>query len=137
MSNAPESIETVLIADNDPAVNSLLVEVLKSQGLHCESVFDGGAAWQRVIAGGVAVLVTDLDMPEVDGRELVQRIAGLPDPPRTLVVSGYLDAQLEQELRSNGVLHVLRKPFDVMEFAERVRGALKHAGARASDTGGA
>ena len=109
---------TVLIADNDTAVNSLLTAILTDKGLHCVSVFDGEEALARLHEGGIDVLVTDLDMPKLDGRQLLGRLAEIDPQPATLVISGYLDAVAEDQLRQYAaVRQVLRKPFDVMQFA--------------------
>ena len=111
----------VLIADNDDGVNAMLCQVLADRGLRCESARDGVAALSRLRLGGIAVLVTDLDMPELDGRELLRQLAEIDRMPWTLVISGYLDADVERTLRAQpGVRHILHKPFDVMEFAELV-----------------
>lgn len=120
------SSHLVLIADNDVGVNALLTGILTDRGLTCESVHDGEAAWARLQAGGVGVLVTDLDMPRLDGRELVQRLSQLPACPATFVISGFMDRDLEATLdRHPGVRHVLRKPFDVLRFAELVAAAVQ------------
>ena len=109
---------TVLIADNDTAVNSLLTAILTDKGLHCVSVFDGEEALARLHEGGIDVLVTDLDMPKLDGRQLLGRLAEIDPQPATLVISGYLDTVAEDQLRQYAaVRQVLRKPFDVMQFA--------------------
>ncbi len=112
---------TVLIADNDAPVNSLLQSILAEQGLDCIGVHDGEAALQRLREGGIGVLVTDLDMPKLDGRQLLDRLADLDPAPPTLVISGYLDSEVEAALRRHpSVCDVLRKPFDVVAFASQV-----------------
>jgi CheY-like chemotaxis protein len=118
----------VLIADNDVGVNALLADILADRGLTCESVHDGEAAWARLQAGGVDVLVTDLDMPRLDGRELIRRLSQLSVCPATVVISGFMDRDFEATLdRHPGVRHVLRKPFDVLRFADLVAAAVPRA----------
>ena len=120
--------ELVLVADNDSGVNDLLREVLERFGLRTVAVADGAAALKVIEQGSVALLVCDLDMPEMSGHEVLERLEGLPRPPAVLVVSGYLDARSERDFAARpGVRGVFRKPFDVFEFAEKaaevVRGA--------------
>lgn len=117
----PATVPTVLIADNDAAVNSLLSTILSDTGLACVSAFDGEEALARLRAGDIDVLVTDLDMPKLDGRQLLARLAEIEPAPATLVISGYLDPAVEAELRGHSAVHhVLHKPFDVVEFASLV-----------------
>ena len=128
------AVNRVLIADNDVAVSGLLSDLLVDRGLSCETVHDGEAALQRLRAGGVSVLVTDLDMPRLSGQELLRHMDEVEKAPRTIVVSGYVDAQVEEDLRRvPTVRHVLRKPFDVIEFADLVESLAKEASAQVGD----
>ncbi len=132
MENDPAT--RVLIADNDVAVSGLLADLLTERGLPCETVHDGEAALNRLRAGGVAVLVTDLDMPKLSGQELLRQMGGIEAAPRTIVVSGYVDAVVEADLRRvPAVRHVLRKPFDVIEFADLVESLANEASGRKGD----
>jgi CheY-like chemotaxis protein len=73
-------------------------------------------------AGGVELLICDLMMPGILGLELLERIAGLPRPPRVLVVSGCIDADTERRLAGHRfVRHVFRKPFDLDALVQAVR----------------
>lgn len=122
MSGALPGAPLVLVADNDRGVNDLLREVLSRVGLRTAAVADGAAALQVIAEGGVALLVCDLDMPKLGGRDVLATLARLPDPPPVIVVSGYLDADTERALAAHGhVRGVFRKPFDVFSFAETAR----------------
>ncbi len=135
LSPSGDGAGTVLIADNDTAVNSLLTAILTDRGLLCVSVFDGEAALARLHEGGIDVLVTDLDMPKLDGRQLLGRLSEIDPQPATLVISGYLDALAEDQLRQHAaVRQVLRKPFDVMQFAGLVEQEAKAHRASGSGT---
>ena len=113
---------SVLIADNDGAVSSLLTEVLVRRGIAVVNAYDGETARQRARQPGVRVLVCDLDMPRASGVEVLESLQDLPQPPASIVISGYLDAEVCERLsRLPYVRHVLRKPFDLLAFAETVR----------------
>ncbi len=124
---------TVLVADNDPGVRSLLVEVVRRQGCAVEGAIDGVAARERLEAGGIDILVCDLDMPRLSGNDLLAWIEARAVRPLVVVVSGYIDGKLEAALGSlRCVRSVLRKPFDVFAFAQLVRGLAAAAAANAA-----
>jgi CheY-like chemotaxis protein len=110
----------ILVADNDPDVSSLLVEVLRMYGATAEVVPDGRAAVERLKVERFDLLICDLDMPELDGEGVVLALPTVPEPPPTFMISGYVDdATLGRLRQSQHVRAVLRKPFDVVEFAQQ------------------
>lgn len=110
----------ILVADNDPDVSSLLVEVLRMHGAAAEVVPDGRAALERLKVERFDLLICDLEMPELDGEGVVQALPTVPEPPPTFMISGYVDeATLGRLRQSQHVRAVLRKPFDVVEFAQQ------------------
>lgn len=112
---------TVLIADNDTAVNGLFAEFVRMHGGDPEQAFDGEAARARLGTAGVALFVCDLDMPRLGGMEVLAWLAEQEEPPPTLVVSGYLDGETERRLGEFPfVKAALRKPFDLNEFGELI-----------------
>ena len=128
---SPSDGVTVVIADNDEGVRGLLAEVLRQRGLRTELAGDGERALQRVAAGGVGLLVCDLDMPVLGGEAVLERLAATSDPPPVMVISGYLDVAVRARLeRYPRLCGVLAKPFDVLRFGERVAALL--AGERAA-----
>lgn len=124
---------SVLIADNDRSVGGLLADVLDRHGIPVARAFDGDAARVMARAESLRVVVCDLDMPGASGLEVVESLADLAQPPSVVVVSGYIDADVEASLqRWPFVRAILRKPFDLLAFAERVRGLLSTPGSGAS-----
>jgi CheY-like chemotaxis protein len=111
----------VLIAENDAGVRDLYRYVLASRGLRVECVEDGPAALARTRSGDVTLLVCDLEMPGLRGQELLAQLEREARPLPAIVVSGWLDACVEEELRRYPrLLGIWRKPFDVFEFARRI-----------------
>ncbi|MGK0203190.1 MAG: CheY-like chemotaxis protein [Planctomycetota bacterium] len=125
---------TVLIADNDRAVSGLLTEVLAQSGLNTSNAYDGDEARRMARHEEIRVLVCDLDMPGASGLEVLESLRDLPNPPKSVVISGYLDGSIEQRLRALPfVQEVMRKPFDLLVFAAVVR---RLAGAEPKSSGG-
>ena len=97
------------------------MDALARHGLQVEQAFDGEVARQLARSPQVAVVVCDLDMPRASGVEVLESLADLVRPPVAVVISGYLDATVLGRLeRLPFVRDVLRKPFDLLRFAERI-----------------
>lgn len=123
-------MSTVLIADNDSAVSSLLTEVLVRAGLSVRHAFDGESAREQASLPDVRVLVCDLDMPKASGLEVLESLAARPSQPAVVVISGYLDQVVVERLRRLAfVREVMRKPFDLLAFAQRVVELVRATGA--------
>jgi DNA-binding response OmpR family regulator len=70
----------VLIADDEPMVARLLRIALERAGYRVSTVPDGLAAWERIRERAPDVLITDIDMPRMNGEQLCRRVqAELPD----------------------------------------------------------
>jgi CheY-like chemotaxis protein len=132
----PNAVTSVLIADNDCAVSNLLTQVLSRAGLVVGHAYDGESAIRLAQEPDVRVLVCDLDMPRVSGVEVLEALRSMEHPPATIVITGYLDQSVQERLQQLPfVREVLRKPFDLLQFAARVQALL--ASPQAAAVGGA
>ncbi len=106
-----ESPHTVLLVDDDPALLGTLGRVLKSTGHRILMAESPAEALKLLDAGGVDLLLTDLDMPQMSGVELLARVRrSHPDVVRMLLTGG---ATLDSALRAindGGVHKYLTKP---------------------------
>lgn len=83
----------ILLADDQPEMRSLVAEVLRDQGHHVLAFEDGRKALQRAPSQGIDLLITDFDMPGIDGVELCRRLRkGQPGLPAVLISSRCGDA---------------------------------------------
>lgn len=72
--------------------------------------------------GDFKVIVCDLDMPKLSGLEVLETLADSVAPPSAIVISGYLDNSVLVRLGALPYVRgVMRKPFDLLRFAETVR----------------
>ena len=83
-------LKQVLIVDDDEIALDMLKTVLVSAGYEVETAPDGLKAWDRIALGGVRMVISDWQMPEMDGLELCRRIrsAGLADYVYVILVTG-------------------------------------------------
>ncbi len=121
---------TILVCDDDEAVRRIMAVALGEAGFHVIAAADGEAALEQAgAAGPIALLVTDLVMPGMNGVELAQRLWGRQALLRTLFVSGYAAETLRNADLPPGRVELLHKPFLPRELVQRVTELLAaHAG---------
>src|SRR5688572_2781348 len=83
--------KTVLVLDDEDSVRRLVTAVLESAGFHVLSAAEGARALDiaRTHHGPIHLLITDVTMPEMDGREAASAITAVRPHCRVLFISGY------------------------------------------------
>lgn len=118
--------ETILLAEDDEAVRSLFKMALESQGYKVFAARDGKEAIRTMekLADPPHILITDVVMPEMSGRELAEVFrAKFPNIP-VLFVSGYTDDMILRHGIVEAHEAFLAKPFSPLGLARKVRGVL-------------
>ncbi|MCI0701210.1 MAG: response regulator [Planctomycetia bacterium] len=116
----PESQAVVMLVEDDDAVRALAQRVLEMSGLTVLTATGAEEALQLLTAysGGLDLLVTDVVMPEMGGRELAERVRAIRPAVKVLFISGYTsDEILRQGVREDQV-DFLHKPFSPRDLAE-------------------
>ncbi len=119
-------LETILLVEDEDDVRALAREVLERQGYTVLEASDGLQALGRCEAGaaGVDMILTDVVMPRMSGRELVDRVRAIRPEMRVLYMSGYT----EDAILRHGVLDastvLLGKPFTPAALLSKVREVL-------------
>jgi two-component system cell cycle sensor histidine kinase/response regulator CckA len=118
--------ETVLVAEDEEAVRQLIVRTLGSAGYRVLEARDGSDALRRVaeLDGRVDLLVTDVVMPTMGGRELAERLASEHLGIRVLFISGYTGNSLAHGGKLEEGVAFLEKPFSPAALAAKVRAVL-------------
>jgi PAS domain S-box-containing protein len=121
---------TVLVVEDDEHVRRIVVDALKERGYQVTEAVDGQDALDRAAELDAApdLVVTDVIMPRVNGRQLVERLRERWPDLKVLFTSAYAmdDATGEPVAEMPG--HLLRKPFIPTELGAAVREALGHQG---------
>jgi CheY-like chemotaxis protein len=118
--------ETVLLVEDDDAVRRVAAAALRRNGYRVLEVEDAASAERTFAAeaGAIDLLLTDVEMPGVGGRELAERILGKKPGLAVLFVSGHTeDTALRREIQRSA-LPFLAKPFTPDELARKVRDVL-------------
>lgn len=115
--------ETILLVEDEEAVRNLTVEILRRNGYTVLSAADGPAAI-RVSANyhePIHLMVADMIMPHMNGRELADYLAGLRPAMKVLYISGYTENAILFKGAAEQTVHFLQKPFTPMTLASKVR----------------
>ncbi|HEX3645330.1 MAG TPA: response regulator [Vicinamibacterales bacterium] len=123
--------ETILLVEDEDAVRALAREVLRRHGyivLEARHGVDALSVAERHL-DAIHLLITDVVMPHLSGRELADRLAPIRPTMKTLFMSGYTDHSLRHNDVPTGAL-LLQKPFTPEILARRVRNILDTAQAK-------
>jgi CheY-like chemotaxis protein len=111
-----EVARTVLVVDDDPLVLEVTADMLKDFGCEVVTAASGMDALERLsVNAKIEILVTDLNMPGMDGYELVQRAAVIRPGLQVIMLSG-------REIDGRG-WPVVRKPFLEQDLANTMKQA--------------
>ena len=118
--------ETIFLVEDEPLVRELTERALCRLGYRVLAFSDGAAALAAAesFAGAIHLLLTDVVMPGMNGRELASRMAEIRPEARTLFASGHTaDVMLRHGLLESG-LHFIAKPYTPHTLAAKVRAVL-------------
>jgi PAS domain S-box-containing protein len=130
---AQRGSETVLVVEDEEIVRSLVREMLEALGYTVFDARDGDEALTILNRSSPAIdlVVTDLVMPRMSGRDLARRVAELRPETAVLLVSGYAGDTVTSEGPLEPGTAFLEKPFTGAELAAKVREVLDASAARA------
>jgi PAS domain S-box-containing protein len=123
---APRGTETVLLIEDEPGVRSVARAALQGQGYQVLEAGSGEEALRVADGHGgqLDLVVTDVVMPGLDGREVVDALRSRRDQLKVLYVSGYTDDSVVRNGIGEAADAFLQKPFTPQILARKVRAIL-------------
>ena len=118
--------ETIMLVDDEPAILDMTAMFLSRQGYTVLQANSPAEALRlaREYGGGISLLITDVIMPEMNGRELANNLQLLYPQLKCLFMSGYMaDIIVHQGVLDEG-LHFISKPIMLPDLTAKVREAL-------------
>ena len=118
--------ETILLVEDDETIRGMMKLVLKSKGYEVLEAEDGAVALAvaRAHPGVIHLLMTDLMMPRMSGRELADRLVAEQRVGRVLFTSGYTEDVLARQDVASSASDFLHKPFTLNGLTTKIREVL-------------
>jgi PAS domain S-box-containing protein len=122
----PTGTETVLVVEDDPAVREIAAYTLRQQGYTVLEAANGQAALRLAseYSQEIHLLLTDVVMPEMNGKALADQIQSVRPQTRALFTSGYTDDAIVQHGVLKPGIAFIPKPFSPSALARKVRETL-------------
>lgn len=113
----------ILTVDDSMSMRMLLKTSLTKQGFHIETADDGEHGLARMSELGPDLLITDINMPKMDGFELIEAVRALPEfrGIPILVLSTEFSDEKKARARSAGATGWITKPFDPDKLVSAIR----------------
>ena len=115
--------ETILVVEDEPAILKISQKLLEKLGYRVLAAQSPGEAIRLAekYDGEVHLLVTDVIMPEMNGRELAERLLCLNPRLKRLYMSGYTADIIAHHGALDPDIHFIQKPFSTQDLADKVR----------------
>jgi DNA-binding NtrC family response regulator len=113
----------LLVAEDEANLRLVIQKELQRLGFRVDVVPDGEAALRRLEEGNVDVLLSDINMPRIDGMELLRRVRERPNPPEVILLTGHATVETAIEAMKLGAYDYLTKPYHITELDALVKQA--------------
>jgi len=115
----------ILIVDDDLAIRDLLAAGLSDSGYSCDTACDGEDGLRKVQSNGFDLVVSDIDMPGLDGVHFLQEIKKIRPDTEIIMLTGLVDVDTAIQSMRLGASDYLTKPFNLVEVRITVERALE------------
>lgn len=113
----------ILIAEDESNLRLVLQKELERLGYRVQAAPDGEAALRKLEESNVDVLLCDINMPRIDGMEVLRRVHERPNPPEVIMLTGQATVETAIEAMKLGAYDYLTKPYSITELDVRVKQA--------------
>lgn len=119
----------ILIVEDEPGIRKALQLIFASKGFTVGIATDGKAGLEAYLEAAdsdtpVDLIITDIQMPRMNGLDMLEKIAQAGHTPQVLVISGYGDRNTVEELQSRGHDNFIDKPFSPGKVVDAVMAIL-------------
>ena len=115
----------VLVVDDDPAIRDLLQEGLKDSGYACAIASDGIEALECLKEREYPLVLSDIDMPRMDGVKLLQALQERHPDTEVVMITGVVDVEVALRAIRLGASDYITKPFNLEQVRFTIRKALE------------
>jgi response regulator RpfG family c-di-GMP phosphodiesterase len=123
----PSGPQRVLIVDDEKVIRTLSRTVLQAEGINCDEAGDGAEALEKAISQPVDLVLLDVDMPKMQGTEVLRRLREKPPYPnlKVIMASGRAAPEDMAQMMLAGADDFVAKPFSMQQLVARTKAALR------------
>ncbi|MDD5347886.1 MAG: response regulator [Candidatus Omnitrophica bacterium] len=118
----------ILVVDDEEVIREFSKRVLEKLDLEINTANDGKVAWEMVKHNEYHLILLDLIMPVMSGKQFLLRIKRMSRCPPVIVMTGYGTEEVISDIRRLGVFDLMTKPIDVYELRRTVAQVLIDTG---------
>ncbi len=119
------SLDRILVVDDEPQIQRFLKPALNAAGYDVVQAGTGAEALKAVVTAAPDVLILDLGLPDMDGKEVIAQLRGWSEIP--IIILSARDRESEKIAALDlGADDYIEKPFGIGELTARIRTALRH-----------
>ena len=111
----------ILVVDDDEALRSVLEETLVSLNYQVTAASDGEDAMNKLRICNYDLVITDIRMPKMDGKELLKEVKNLSPKMPVIIITGYPASYSQQWVMEEGADGYLTKPFHIDKIDKLIR----------------
>ena len=119
------TLDRILVVDDEPQIQRFLKPALNAAGYDVVAAASGAEALKAMATAAPDVIILDLGLPDMDGKEVIASIRGWSDIP--IIILSARDRETEKIAALDlGADDYIEKPFGIGELTARIRTALRH-----------
>jgi DNA-binding NtrC family response regulator len=118
--------DSILVVDDEDIIRDSLVFVLKKEGFDVDGVKNGREAYERILQKSYDIVITDLEMPQMKGIELIDKITPLRPQTFIIIITAFASLETAIEALRKGAYDYIIKPIEFDDLLIRVRRLLEH-----------
>ncbi len=117
--------DRILVVDDEPQIQRFLKPALEAAGYDVLLASDGASALKLAVTAIPAMIILDLGLPDMDGKDVIERVRAWSTMP--IIILSARDRETEKIAALNlGADDYIEKPFGIGELTARIRTALRH-----------
>jgi signal transduction histidine kinase len=125
----------VLVIDDDPNYTQIVKHFLEDRGFNVILCHDGSSALKRLVSDPPEVILLDLSLPDISGKELLDRIRERRPECAVIVITGFGSEQVAVEMMKAGAIDFLSKPLELKTLLEAIQNTLNIRKAQMEERG--
>jgi len=129
------ALKEILVADDEAGIRALLFDVLSKEGFRVTLAKDGKETLDQMKKRRFDLIITDIDMPRLDGIDLLKKMKEKGRREKVIIMSGMGPERIITAENIVPIYKMLEKPFPMNRFLEIVTAALADSGRKSKGSG--